>query len=201
MQKFFDLMHERLEKVVPLDDRDIAADARNTKVPRELTTQVMYLRQYPPEVLRRLDGWIRQAEKLAETEQARGWVRLSRDQFDFIRLVTRMAESYRDWKQKGTPQRWDELKSRVEQFERYRLRIVSYPKEYTDNWFPGHATFCKWLVANLEDTSTAYYVNWQTRRAAVLKQGLRGRAMGYGMSYYYSFVTEPLTLDFSKPAR
>lgn len=201
MQKFFGLMHERLEKVVPLDDRDIAADARNTKVPRELTTQVMYLRQYPPEVLRRLDGWIRQAEKLAETEQARGWVRLSRDQFDFIRLVTRMAESYRDWKQKGTPQRWDELKSRVEQFERYRLRIVSYPKEYTDNWFPGHATFCKWLVANLEDTSTAYYVNWQTRRAAVLKQGLRGRAMGYGMSYYYSFVTEPLTLDFSKPAR
>ena len=58
----------------------------------------------------------------------------------------------------------------------------------------------KILVANLENTTTAYYVGWPQRRAEVLKKGLRGRAMGYGTSYYYSFIREPLTLDFSKPA-
>ena len=31
-----------------------------------------------------------------------------------------------------------------------------------------------------------------------MKIGLRGMPMGYGQSYYYSFIKEPLTLDFSK---
>ena len=28
-----------------------------------------------------------------------------------------------------------------------------------------------------------------------MKIGLRGMPMGYGQSYYYSFIREPLTLD------
>ena len=73
-----------------------------------------------------------------------------------------------------------------------------YPKEYTDVWFPGHDAFCKWLVANLEDTSVSHYISWEKRKAVVIKKGIRGSAMGYGQSYYYSFIKEPLTLDFSK---
>ncbi|MDA1055970.1 MAG: hypothetical protein O3C40_36780 [Planctomycetota bacterium] len=65
-------------------------------------------------------------------------------------------------------------------------------------WFPGHDTYCKWLVGNLEDTSVAFYTNWDQRREIVLRKGLKGMPMGYGQSYYYSFIKEPLTLDFSK---
>jgi hypothetical protein len=65
-------------------------------------------------------------------------------------------------------------------------------------WFPGHGSFCKWLTGNLENTTNAYYVSWEKRKAVVLKKGIRGMPMGYGQSYYYSFIKEPLTLDFSK---
>lgn len=198
MLGFFKLLHERLSQVVPIDDSDIAADARNTRLPRWMTTTQMFLAMYPPEVLIRLEALIQQAERQATTDRARGWVRLSRDQFDFIKLLTEMLISYRAWQSKPTHENWIELKHTVETFDSYRLRIVNYEREYTDVWFPGHDTFCKWLVGNLEDTSVAYYISWETRKADVLKKGIKGMPMGYGTSYYYSFIKEPLTLDFSK---
>lgn len=198
MLEYFALLEERLSQVVPIDDSDIAADARNTKLPRWLTTSEMYLAMYPPDVLAKLESHIQQAEQLAATERAQGWVRLSRDQFDFIKLLTEMLISHRAWQSKPTGENWRELKQSVEAFEDYRLKIVSYSKEYTDVWFPGHGTFCKWLVGNLENTTVAYYVPWEQRKAEVLKKGIKGMPMGYGTSYYYSFIKEPLTLDFSK---
>jgi hypothetical protein len=198
MLKFFDLLHERLSQVVPITDDDIAADARNTTLPRWMTTQQMYLAMYPPEVLTRLESLIGQAEREAKTERARGWVRLSRDQFDFIKRLTEMLISYQAWQVKPTRDNWLELKSTVDTFETWRDEIVMYSKEHTDAWWPGHDIFCKWIVGNLEDTSVAFYKPWDQRKAEVLEKGLRGRAMGYGTSYYYSFIREPLTLDFGK---
>jgi hypothetical protein len=198
MLDFFKLLEERLSQVVPIDDSDIAADARNTRLPRWMSTSQMYLAMYPPDVLARLEALIQQAEQQAKTERARGWVRLSRDQFDFIKLLTEMLIAYRAHQSKPTRENWLELAASVESFEVYRLKIVSYSKEYTDVWFPGHDMFCKWLVGNLEDTSVAYYVPWEQRKAEVLKKGIKGMPMGYGTSYYYSFIKEPLTLDFSK---
>ena len=103
-----------------------------------------------------------------------------------------MLISYRAWQADETQENWRELKGRVEAFEDYRLKIVTYPKEYTDVWWPGHGTFCKWLVGNLEDTGLAFYVPWKTRKAEVMKKGIKGRSMGYGVS----FIKEPLTLEF-----
>lgn len=198
MLKFFDLLHERLSQVVPIDDEDIAADARNTTLPRWMTTSQMYLAMYPPDVLTRLESLIQQAEREAKTERARGWVRLSRDHFDFIKLLTEMLISYRAWQSKATRENWLELKQTVDTFEAWRLKIVRYPKAYADVWFPGHDIFAKWIVGNLDDTSKAFYIPWEQRKADVEKIGIKGMPMGYGTSYYYSFIREPLTLDFSK---
>jgi len=198
MLAFFELLHERLSQVVPIDESDIAADARNTRLPRWMSTSQMFLAMYPPDVLARLEGLIQQAEQQATTDRARGWVRLSRDQFDFIKLLTEMLISYRAWQSKPTSENRHELAVAVKTFDDYRLKIVTYPKEYTDAWFPGHGTFCKWLVGNLDNTSAGYYVPWEQRKAEVLKKGIKGMPMGYGTSYYYSFIKEPLTLDFSE---
>ena len=198
MLKFFDLLHERLSQVVPITDDDIAADARNTKLPRWMNTRQMYLAMYPPEVLSTLESLVQQAEREAKTERARGWVRLSRDHFDFIKKLTEMLIAYRAWQVRPTGENWAELKETVDAFEDWREKIVMYSKEYTEQWWPGHDIFCKWITANLEDTSVAFYKSWEQRKAEVLAAGLRGRAMGYGTSYYYSFIREPLTLDFSK---
>lgn len=198
MLEFFKLLHERLSQVVPIAESDIAIDARNTQLPRWMTTPQMFLAMYPPDVLARLEAQIQRAERDATTERTRGWVRLSRDQFDFIKLLTEMLISHRAWQSKPTRENWRELKDSVGKFEVWRMKIVSYPKEYTEVWFPGHDTYCKWLVGNLEDTSVAFYTNWEQRRETVLRKGLKGMPMGYGESYYYSFIKEPLTLDFSK---
>lgn len=198
MMEFFKLLHERLSQVVPLADDDIAADARNTQLPRWMTTTQMYLAMYPPDVLAQLENLMQTAEREAKTERTRGWVRLSRDQFDCLKLLTEMLISYRAWQSKPTRENWRELKECVEAFEAWRLKIVTYPKEYTDTWFPGHDTFCKWLVGNVEGETVGFYTNWEQRKETVLKKGLKGMPMGYGQSYYYSFIKEPLTLDFSK---
>ena len=195
MQRFFDLLQQRLAQVIPISDNDIAADVRNTQLPRWLTTTQMYLSMYPPGVLGTLESHLQEAEKLARTERARGWVRLSRDHFDFIKLLTEMLISYRAYQVRASDANRIELKQTVDRFEDYRMKIISYSKAYTDKWFPGHGTFCKWLVANLESTDTAYYISWEARKATVLKKGVRGMAMGYGTSYYYSYIREPLTLD------
>ncbi|MBC8351811.1 MAG: DUF4838 domain-containing protein [Planctomycetes bacterium] len=198
MQRFFSVLHKRLPAVLPLDAKDISADARNTKVPRDLDTVAIYLEMYPPDVLEQLGACIEEAEKLAETEQHVGWVRLSRDYFDFVNLLTRMLIAHQTWKEDPSALNKDALRRSVDLFEDYRAQIVNYSKEYTEQWFPGHAEFAKWLVANLEDTSTAYYTPWEARKAIVLEKGIRGMPMGYGTSYYYSFIREPLTLDLNK---
>ena len=198
MQEFFAILEDRFAQVVPITEDDISAEARNTQKPGWLDTKSIYLAQYPPDVLKQLENLMQQAESAADTKRNRGWVRLSRDQFDFAKLLTEMLTAERAWEIKPTPENWQELKLTVNTFEDWREKIVNYPKEYTEVWWPGHATFCRWLVADLEDTSLAFYNDWEQRKREVLEKGLRGRAMGYGTSYYYSYIKEPLTLDFSQ---
>jgi len=199
MTQFFDLIEARFSDIIPIPKNDISVDGRNTRLPRWINTTDMYLAMYPPAFLEQLETLIQKAEKGADTERTQGWVRLSRDQFDFIKLLTEMLISYRAWQANVTRENWLEMKDRVEAFEDYRLKIVSYPKEYTDAWWPGHGTFCKWLTANLDDTGIAFYTPWENRKAVVMKKGIKGMAMGYGTSYYHSFIKEPLTFDFTKP--
>jgi len=200
MLEFFNVLYTRLERVLPLFPGDMAADGRNFGLPRRgVTTTELYISMYPPEVLRKLEALLDKAGAEADTRRAKGWLRLTRDYFDFTNLLTRSLISYRAWQADPTAENWQELKRRVEAFDACRTKILTYPQEYTDVWFPGHMTFCKWMIANLEKESTAYYSPWAPRKAAAIKSGVKGRAMGYGTSYYYSFIKEPLTFDFSKP--
>ena len=198
MVEFFDQIYAQIPQIVPLDPRDIVANGRNVTMPQWMKTTDILLAQYPPEFLDQLEALLSKAEGEADTEKARGWMRLTRDFFDFNKLLTHMLISYRTYQSNQTRDNWLELKQRVEAFDTYRMKILTYPKEYTDVWFPGHMTFCKWMVGNLENEGTAYYGVWEPRKAEAIENGVKGRGMGYGTSYYYSFIDEPLTLDFSK---
>ena len=198
MIEFFDEIYARVPQIVPLDPRDIVANGRNITMPRWMKTRDILLAQYPPAFLNQLEGLLIKAEGEAQTEKAQGWVKLSRDFFDFNKLLTHMLISYRTYQSNETRDNWLELKQCVEAFDAYRMKILTYPKQYTDVWFPGHMTFCKWMIGNLENESTAYYGAWEPRKSEAIKNGVKGRGMGYGTSYYYSFIEEPLTLDFSK---
>ena len=141
---------------------------------------------------------LRRAESAADTERTRGWVHLSREHFDYVELLTHALIGYRNWQVEKNSRNWRTLKRRVDAFDDFRTRIISYPDDYTGVWFPGHAYFCQYLSANCVKEDTTYYIPWSTRRPAVLERGVKGLAIGYGTSYYSSFVQEPLTLDFSE---
>jgi len=195
MAQFFALLDQRLEQVLPLATEDF--DGRNTTLPRWIRNTNMFLMQYPPSVLDRLEGLLREAEAAADTERARGWVRLSRDHFDFVKFLTHALIAYRAWQIDRSESAWELLKKRVEDFDRYRDKIINYSKSYADNWFPGYEYFCNYLTADTKGEQV-YYTSWYKRKAEVLKKGVRGMAIGYRDSYYHSFVKEPLTLDFKK---
>ena len=131
MQEFFDLIYARLEEVVPLGLEDF--NGRNTTLPRDMTTTKMFLSQYPPEFLTRLDQLLAQAEQEADSERARGWVRLSREHFDFIKLLTGAMEAHREWKSSETEANWLELKRRVQAFDAFRTKIITYTRGSYNN--------------------------------------------------------------------
>ena len=197
MRHFFALLDRRLEQVLPLATEDFSG--RNTTLPRWIKTPDMFLMQYPPSFLNRLEGLLQQAEAAAGTERTRGWVKLSREHFDFVKLLTHALIAHRAWQINPTSATWEALGKHVDAFDDYRMRIITYAKEYTDVWFPGHAYFCQWLTANCERDTKTYYVSWEERKPAVLERGIKGISIGFGESYYHSHVTEPLTFDFSKP--
>ena len=196
MLNFFDLLYAKLEKEIPQPVTDF--DARNTGLPRDMDTLAMYLKLYPPELLDRMEALLDRAATEADTDRTKGWVKHTREYFDFTNLLTRSLISYRVWQENKTKENWLDLKTRVETFDALRTRIINYSSDYAHEWFPGHGYFCNWMTANLVKEPYTYYVPWETRKPEVLKKGIKGIAMGHGESYYYSRIKEPLTLDFSK---
>ena len=144
---------------------------------------------------------LKKAERDADTDQARGWVRHTRDYFDFTKLLTEAIATYRVYQINKTEKNWNDLKKRVEEFDKYRMKIITYDKAYTNHWFPGHGHFCNYLTADAQHESKVYYIPWEKRKPEVLRKGVRGMAIGYGGGPGYSYIKEPLTLDFSKEER
>jgi hypothetical protein len=194
MLKFFDVLYTRHEGLLTYDQK-----LGPIRHPRSMSTADLVLLYYPPSHLNQLEQLLEQAESQADTDRARRWVRLTRDHFDYSRLLTLMLISYRAWEATPTQENWLTLKARVDDFENYRMRIITYSKEYTDVWFPGYDHFCNFLTANAQHESNIYYVPWEKRKDEVLNKGVRGTAIGYGGTFGYNYVKEPLTIDFSKP--
>ncbi len=199
MLQFFARLYARLEEVLPEDIQEFSG--RNLGMPVGMGTTELYLAQYSPAHLQALEGLLQQAEREADTERSRGWLRLTRDHFDFTKLLTEALISYRAFQADATPKNRLELKQRVEAFNAYRMKIISYPKSYTDHWFPGHAPFCNWLTADVQSELKIYYTPWDQRKPDVLKRGVEGLGLGYGGSSYHSFVREPFTLKLSEPVK
>lgn len=192
MLEFFDLLYAGRSEILSLEER------RPIKHPKGMTTADIYINHYPAEKLAQLEQLLQQAEKEADSDRARGWLRLTRDHFDFTTLVTKMVTAHRVFQKDGNPENWRELKRRVDLFDDFREKIISYEKAYTNRWFPGYDHFCNWMTGDAKHESTVYYKPWELRKPKVLKKGIRGMAIGYGGGFGYSFIKEPLTLDFSK---
>jgi hypothetical protein len=76
--------------------------------------------------------------------------------------------------------------------EDYRARILTYPDDYTQRYFPGYDEFCRYLAGTYVD----YYGRWSKEKARALKAGIRGTHLAWEGS---TGISAPLMLDFSRP--
>lgn len=197
MLAFFDLLYRRHERYA-LNPGHYGKIPPRGEDGKWLSMSEIYLDLYIPQLLQELEALLSKAEREAETDRSRGWLRLTRDHFDFAKLLTETIRSYRTWQADRSTKNWIDLKARVETFDAYRTRIITYPKEYTDLWFPGHDKFCNYLTSDAQSEHDVYYSNWENRKEAVLRQGVKGTGIGYVAGGSIRYVREPLTLDFSK---
>ena len=176
MLDFFELLYTRG------DIRELTGDEAD---------RFVYL--YPPFFLERLERFLIKAERDADTEPARQWVKLSRDHFDYMNYLVRMIVAYRAYQVNPDEWTWAKVRQAVRAFEGWRDKVIRYEKSYADRWFPGYSRFCNFLTA--EGTQRAYYSSWWNRREKVLKDGARGTSVGYGVG---SEIRLPLILDMSR---
>jgi len=197
MLAFFDLLYRRHERY-SLNPGHYGKIPPRGEDGKWLSMSEIYLDLYTAQLLQELEALLSQAEREAETDRSRGWLRLTRDHFDFAKLLTEAIRSYRTWQADRSAENGLDLKARVEAFDAYRTRIITYPRTYTDLWFPGHDKFCNYLTSDAQSEHEVYYSNWESRKEAVLRQGVKGTGIGYEAGGSIRYVREPLTLDFSK---
>ena len=104
---------------------------------------------YPPEMVQALDQLRRKAEGAAVTERERNWVRVTRDEFDYIRLLTRALYLYKAYLVNRDPDDLAQLRHAVAAFDEYRKRICSYEGEYVRDYFVGHGYLCCFLISGV----------------------------------------------------
>jgi len=153
----------------------------------------MQLLRYPPDFLNRLEALLQAAEAKADGERAKSFIRMTRDQHDFNRLLTRALMAHRMYEMTPNTANWEAIRDAVNAFDEFRNRFIRYEDAFVDRWFPGHGYFCNFLTSN--NSQAVYYGGWSKRRKEVLARPVRGAVIGYG----HNCVNVPLTLDLSKP--
>ena len=83
------------------------------------------------------------AERLAKTEKSKNWLKLTRDYFDYMKTVSNMFVAENAYQANPTRSNLLEVRDRVNEFEDYRERLLSYAndKEHCDRWFPQYGFF------------------------------------------------------------
>ena len=166
MGEFFDHLYSRIDKI-----GEMHTDG--------LETKDHFLLYYPPHFVKQLDKMLRRAEQAAETEKSKGWVRLTRDCFDYIRTVSNVITLEKAYEANPTLANLKQVKESVDAFQDYRAHILSYVdnRDFQLNWFPSYSMLSRFLMS---DDSQLYSENDPSRPTA------------------YGLIGAPLTWDFEK---
>lgn len=153
----------------------------------------MQITRYPPAFLAELERLLHAAEAQADGDRSKNFIRVTRDQFDYNKLLTDAFLAYRSYQAAPTAESWAQTRRAVEKFDAFRERVLRYPDGFTERWYPGYGHVCNYLTS--EGTTKSYYSTWRGRREQVLAKPVRGSVIGYRRNC----VRAPLTLDFTKP--
>ncbi|HUT35223.1 MAG TPA: DUF4838 domain-containing protein [Planctomycetota bacterium] len=124
MLRFFNLLYSVLEQEVP-------------RLPGCSRAETEFATRYPPAVLARLESLLRAAEAQATTERAKGWLRLTRDAFDYLAINARMYIFYRAYMAKPSVEALLRVKAEVDAWKAWREKALNYDKARARVWYPG----------------------------------------------------------------
>ena len=157
--------------------RDIVAIERSS-------AEDQHLLYYPPSLLNEWELLLKRAELKARSERAKNWVRLTHEQFDYLKRVTGILVARENYQFESTPANRATVIKRVQEFDDYRQRIVELDEAYAKRWFPGYNDLVNFLTSKGEDP--VYYQSWASRSSEVKRKGYRGQRIGYGGSSIHS---------------
>ena len=125
MKAFFDYLYARVGSTKP--------DGEDTMGDRLLTV-------YPPRVVQSLEDMLSKAETDAVSARAKGWLRLTRDYFDYVKTLSHVFAAEKTYLADPNEPNLLAVRDRVDEFETYRERIVSYA-DNQDYWYKWHPMY------------------------------------------------------------
>lgn len=176
MQDFFDLLYTR---------------AGIVKLTGDEQDRILY--RYQPFFLEQLERFLVKAERNAESERPRLWVKLTREYVDYLKSLVRVLTAYRSYQADPNETTWATVRGAVQAFDDWRMKAISYDASYADRWFPAYSYFCNFLTGR--GSNAAYYSSWWGRKEKALKEGIRGSSVGYGAG---SQIRVPFVLDLNR---
>lgn len=159
-------------------------------VPANIAESIKHL--YPPQFIQGLDERLVRAEQAADSERARMWVKMTRDEFDYLKHMSYMLAVYDAYLVNKSSDIFAELKISVDSFNTYRRRIVSLEGDRITDYFPSHGYLAKFLSTGAN--SGYYYGWWGKMRDETDFDRLDQSGVGYRAA---SSLNIPITLDFS----
>ena len=191
MKRFFRLFHSRSSKTMELP-----------YFPGSYHAEDAFTTLYPPKIVHELDRLLALAEGKATSDQARGWVKHTRDCFDGLRTVAEMFTAKRAFEAEPSRESLLRLQARVEAVEDWRERILSYDQAYTEEWFPDYLPMAGFLMTGgFNSMFDEYYYNAPLTRKHVdaFQRGekkVRGTGMGGNLGHHD--ISAPITWDFDR---
>lgn len=129
MIQFFDALYER-----------VVAHRRVAEIgPSFSDAETIFTTLYPPKVIQKLDSLLVKAEKEADSDRAKGWLKLTRDAFDFTRINAEMFHLYRAYMIDRSAPNLFQVKAAVEKWKAFRQKLMDYgnDKKFVNTWYPG----------------------------------------------------------------
>ena len=118
---------------------------------REITIANRFMLYYPPDFVEACEERLQKAEAATVTDREKKFVQVTRDEWDYIRLLTRALALYRGYLVNKDVGDLQQLKEAVQEFDIYRQRMCSYEGEYICDYFPGHGYLCNFLTVPISD--------------------------------------------------
>lgn len=166
------------------------SDYKNQSGANTMTTAEVLMDYYPPEFVQKLDILLKKAELAAKTTREKNWVRVSRDEFEYIRLISQALYKYHDYLADSNPVKREQLRQAVNEFDEYRKYMVNVDANYVQNYFVGHGMLTCFLTP--VPSGSAWNTRWADVKDKVDPDTIPGTFVGFTCAN----VGKPLTLDF-----